>query len=122
MMVQLADGRLRSIPRLITDLAVEPLARATDSNGDGLRVSVRTLLPLAHFLTARSSSLEEIGDARAASRDAGSLDPSRSGGIGAAPNPASGLEEASRERQNANRMRRRRYDEEDGGDGREGAR
>ena len=122
MMVRLPDGRSRSIPRSITDLAVEPSARVMDSNENALRISVRTLLPLAHFLTARSSSLEEIGDARAASGDAGSLDPSSPGGIGAASNPASGLEEALCERKSADCVRRGRHGEEDGGGGGQGAR
>jgi hypothetical protein len=119
---RLADGRLRSVPRSITDLAAEPLAGSADSNGDALRISVRTLLPLAHFLTARLSSLEEIGDARAASGDAGSLDLSRPGRIGAAPNSTSRLEEAFGERQNADRVRCGRHGEKDGGDGGQGAR
>jgi hypothetical protein len=115
--VRLPDGRSRSIPKSITDLAVEPLAGTTDSNDEALRISVSTLLPLAHFLTARSFSLEEIGDACAASRDVGSPDlfcPER---IGATANPASGLEEAFCERQNADRVRRGRHGEKDGGDG-----
>jgi hypothetical protein len=87
-----------------------------------MRISVRTLLPLAHFLTARSSSLEEIGDACAASGDVGSPGLSCPERIGAARNPASGLEEAFAERQNADRMRHRRYGEKDGGAGGQGAR
>ena len=122
MMVRLPYGRSRSIPRSITDLAVEPSAGTTDSNEDALRISVRTLLPLAHFLTARSSSLEEIGDACAASGNVGSPDLSCPERIGATPNPASGLEEAFFERQNADRLRRGRHGEEDGGDGGQGAR
>ncbi len=121
-MVRLPDGRSRSIPRSITDLAAEPSARVTDSSENALRISVRTLLPLAHFVTARSSSLAEIGDARATSRDAGSLDPSSPGGIGAESNPASGLEEALCERKSAGGVRRGRDGEEDGGDGGQGAR
>jgi hypothetical protein len=120
-MVRLADGRLRSIPRSITDLAVEPSVGATDSNKDALRISVRTLLPLAHFLTARFSSLEEIGDARAASGDVGFPDLSCPERIGATPNPAASLEEAFCERQNADRVRRRRHGEKNGGDGYQGA-
>jgi hypothetical protein len=121
-MVRLPDGRSRSIPRSITDLAVEPSAGTTDSNQDTLRISVRTLLPLAHFLTARSSSLEETGDACAASGDVGSPDLSCRERTGAAPNPVSGLEEAFCERQNADRVRRSRHGEKDGGDGGQGAR
>ena len=122
MVVRLPDGRSRSIPRSITDLAVEPSAGTADLNENAMRISVRTLLPLAHFLTARSSSLDEIGDACAVSGDVGSPDLSRLEGIGAARNPASGLEEAFAERQNADRMRHRRYDEKDSGAGGEGAR
>jgi hypothetical protein len=87
-----------------------------------MRISVRTLLPLAHFLTARSSSLEEIGDACAASGDVGSLDLSCPERNGAAPNSASGLEEAFAERQNADRMRHRRHGKKDGGAGGKGVR
>jgi hypothetical protein len=87
-----------------------------------MRISVRTLLPLARFLTARSSSLEEIGDACAASGDVGSPDLSCPERNGAAPNPASDLEEAFAERQNADRVRRRRHGEKDGGAGSRGAR
>jgi hypothetical protein len=87
-MVRLPDGRSRSIPRSITDLGVEPSAGTTDSNEDALRISVRTLLPLAYFLTARSSSLEEIGDACAGSGDVGSPDFSCPERIGATANPA----------------------------------
>src|ERR1700675_3767268 len=63
-MVRLPDGRRRSIPRSITNLAAEPFTQVNDSIEESLRISVRTLLPLAHFLTARSTSLEEIGDER----------------------------------------------------------
>jgi hypothetical protein len=119
-MVRLPDGRSRSIPRSITDLAVEPSAGTTDSNKDALRISVRTLLPLAHFLTARPSSLEEIGDACAASGDVGFPDLSCPRRIGAAPNSTAGLEEAFCERQNADCVRRRRHGEKNGGDGDQG--
>jgi hypothetical protein len=121
-MVRLPDGRSRSIPRSITDLAVEPSARVTDSSENALRISVRTLLPLGHFLTARSSSLEEIGDARAVSGDAGFPDISCPERIGVTPTPAAGLEEAFVERQNADRVRRGRDGEKDGGDGGQEAR
>ena len=117
MMVRLPDGRSRSIPRSITDLGVEPSAGTTDSNEDALRISVRTLLPLAYFLTARSSSLEEIGDACAGSGDVGSPDFSCPERIGATANPAPGLEAAFCERQNADRVRCGRHGEKDGGDG-----
>ncbi len=121
-MVRLPDGRSRSIPRSITDLALEPSARTVDSTENAVRVSVRTLLPLAHFLTARLSSLEEIGDACAASGDIGSPDLTCSERIGAAPNPASGLDEAFAARQNADRKRPRRHGEKDGGADSQGAR
>ena len=87
-----------------------------------MRISVRTLLPLAHFLTARSSSLEEIGDACAVSGDVGSLDLSCPERKGAVPNSTSGLEEAFAERQNADRMRHRRHGEKDGDPDDKGAR
>ena len=122
MVVRLPDGRSRSISRSITDLAVEPSAGTADSNEDALRISVRTLLPLAHFLTARSSSLEEIGDACATSGDVGSPDISCPERIGVTPNPAPGLEEAFGERQNADRVRCGRHGEKDGGDDGQGAR
>ena len=121
-MVRLADGRSRSIPRSITDLATEPFEKAADSIEESLRISVRTLLPLAQYLTARSSSLEVIGDARAASQDANSLDPSHPGRIGAASIAASRLEEALPERQTAGRVHRRRHGQTDGGKGHRGAR
>ena len=120
-MVRLPDGRSRSISRSITDLSVEPSAGTTDSNKDALRISVRTLLPLAQFLTERSSSLEEIGDACAAPGNVGFPDLSWPKRIGAAPNPAASLEEAFCERQNADRVRRRRHGEKNGGDGGQGA-
>jgi len=93
-MVRLPDGRRRSIPRSITNLAAEPFTQVNDSIEESLRISVRTLLPLAHFLTARSTSLEEIGDERA---------------VGAESAPAPALEEALRDRQAAVSLRRRRH-------------
>jgi hypothetical protein len=96
-MVRLPDGRRRSIPRSITDLAAEPFTQVHDSIEQSLRISVRTLLPLAHFLTARSTSLEEIGDERAASPDADALDHAGSGAVGAESAPAPALEEALRD-------------------------
>jgi hypothetical protein len=58
-MVRLPDGRLRSIPRSITDLAREPFSQGRDSIEESCRVSVRTLLPLASFL-ARLHQLAPI--------------------------------------------------------------
>ena len=76
---------------------------------------MRTLLPLAHFLTARSSSLEEIGDERAASPDADALDHAGSGSIGGADSVlAPTLEESLRDRQAASSLRRRRHGQADG--------
>src|ERR1700693_3226424 len=108
-MVRLPDGRRRSIPRSITNLAAEPFTQVNDSIEESLRISVRTLLPLAHFLTARSTSLEEIGDERAASPDADALDHAGSGAVGAESAPAPALEEALRDRQAAGSLRRRRH-------------
>jgi hypothetical protein len=108
-MVRLPDGRRRSIPRSITDLAAEPFTQVHDSIDQSLRISVRTLLPLAYFLTARSTSLEEIGDERAASPDADALDHAGSGAVGAESAPAPALEEALRDRQAAVSLRRRRH-------------
>ena len=108
-MVRLPDGRRRSIPRSITNLAAEPFTQVNDSIEESLRISVRTLLPLAHFLTARSTSLEEIGDERAASPDADALDHAGSGAVGAESAPAPALEEALRDRQAAGSLRCRRH-------------
>src|SRR5580658_6645807 len=108
-MVRLPDGRRRSIPRSITNLAAEPFTQVNDSIEESLRISVRTLLPLAYFLTARSTSLEEIGDERAASPDADALDHAGSGAVGAESAPAPALEEALRDRQAAVSLRRRRH-------------
>jgi hypothetical protein len=113
-MVRLPDGRRRSIPRSITNLATEPFTQVHDSVEQSLRISVRTLLPLAHFLTARSTSLEEIGDERAASPDADALDHAGSGAVGAESAPAPALEEALRDRQAAGSLRRRRHGQADG--------
>jgi hypothetical protein len=113
-MVRLPDGRRRSIPRSITDLAAEPFTQVHDSIEQSLRISVRTLLPLAHFLTARSTSLEEIGDERAASPDADALDHAGSGSICAESTAAPTLEEALRDRQAAGSLRRRRHGQADG--------
>jgi hypothetical protein len=114
-MVRLPDGRRRSIPRSITNLATEPFTQVHDSVEQSLRISVRTLLPLAHFLTARSTSLEEIGDERAVSPDADALDHAGSGAVGAESTPAPALEEALRDRQAAGSLRRRRHGQADGG-------
>src|SRR5580658_9287296 len=60
-------------------------------------------------LTARSTSLEEIGDERAASPDADALDHAGSGAVGAESAPAPALEEALRDRQAAVSLRCRRH-------------
>ena len=115
-MVRLPDGRRRSIPRSITDLAGEPFSNGLDDSiEESLRISVRTLLPLAHFLTARSSSLEETGDERAASPDADPLDYSGSGSRCAGSASASAVEMASGGGQKAVGVRRRRHGQADGG-------
>jgi hypothetical protein len=68
--VQLPDGRRRSILRSVTDLATEPSPQDLDSTEEGLRVSVRTLLPLARLLAALRPLIEENGDDGATSFDA----------------------------------------------------
>ena len=60
--VQLPDGRTRSLLRSITDLEMEHSSAGQDSPEQSLRVSVRTLLPLARLLAARSPSQEGTGD------------------------------------------------------------
>lgn len=60
--VQLPDGRRRSVLRSITDLEMEHSPAGRDSSEQSLRVSVRTLLPLARLLAARSPSQEGTDD------------------------------------------------------------
>ena len=60
--VQLPDGRTRSLLRSITDLEMEHSPAGADSPEQTLCVSVRTLLPLARLLAARSPSREGTGD------------------------------------------------------------
>ena len=120
-MVRLPDGRRRSIPRSITDLAGELFPKGpNDSIEESLRISVRTLLPLAHIVTARSSSLEETGDERAASPDGDSLDYPGSGSHRAGSAGPSAVEVAVGGRQNAVGVRRRRHGQADGGERRAG--
>jgi hypothetical protein len=64
------DGRRRSILRSITDLGSEPFPEGRDSVDQSLRVSVRTLLPLARILAARPLSAEGICDASVSFVDA----------------------------------------------------
>jgi hypothetical protein len=113
-MVLLPDGRRRSILRSITDLAVETFGQTHDSIEESLRVSVRTLLPLARFLALRSPSFEEIGDEHVARLDADTLDEPRSGigSVDSSPTPTVG--EPLRGRQDADGVRRRRYGQTDG--------
>jgi hypothetical protein len=66
--VRLPDGRRRSILRSITDLGSEPFPEGRDSVDQSLRVSVRTLLPLARILAARP--LSGICDASVSFADA----------------------------------------------------
>jgi hypothetical protein len=68
--VRLPDGRRRSILRSITDLGSEPFPEGRDSVDQSLRVSVRTLLPLARILAARPLSAEGICDASVSFVDA----------------------------------------------------
>ena len=120
-MVLLPDGRRRSIPRSITDLAVEPFGESHDSIEESLRVSVRTLLPLARFLTVRSSSFEEIGDEHVARLDADTFDGPRSG-IGSVDSSlAPTVDEPLRGLQDAGGVRRRRHGQTDGRKGSGGA-
>ncbi len=60
--VLLSDGRTRSLLRSITDLEMEHSPAGQDPPEQSLRVSVRTLLPLARLLAARSPSQEGTGD------------------------------------------------------------
>ena len=62
LVVRLSDGRKRSIPRSITQLVAQPFHSSKDSIEAGLRVSVRTLIPLAKYLASRSTSTDVIGD------------------------------------------------------------
>ena len=61
-MVQLPDGRRRSVLRSITDLEMEHSPAGRDSSEQSLRVGVRTLLPLVRLLAARSPSQEGTDD------------------------------------------------------------
>ena len=98
-LVSLPDGRKRSIPRSITDLGREPFRNHHDSIEESLRISVRTLLPLAHFLAARSSAPEGNGDERAASLDADASDSSGAQAIGIGAAAAAAVEGTFGERQ-----------------------
>jgi hypothetical protein len=118
--VRLPDGRRRSIPRSMTDLAGEPFQKAHDSIEESLRISVRTLLPLADYLAARSYSLEETGDERAASPDAARIDCSGSESRCAGSTSASAVEGSFQDRQGAVGVRRRRHSQADGGERRGG--
>lgn len=60
--LQLPDGRRRSVLRSITDLEMEHSQAGGGSPEQSLRVSVRTLLPLARLLAARSPSQEGTDD------------------------------------------------------------
>ncbi len=116
-MIRLPDGRRRSIPRSITDLTVEPLPKSDDSIEQSLRISIRTLLPLTRYLTARSSSLEEIGDERAASPEGDMPAGPGSGNDGVDSTSTSSVEEPLRGQQAADRVCRRRHGQADGGKG-----
>jgi hypothetical protein len=77
LVVRLPDGRKRSLLRSITDLegGAEPFPNGHDSVEESLRVSVRTLLPLAHFLASRSASVEGSGNDHASSSVAKGKEP-----------------------------------------------
>jgi hypothetical protein len=58
--VELADGRRRSLPRSVTDLD-QPSPTLAPSVSDLPRISARTLLPLArHLMATLASSAEEV--------------------------------------------------------------
>ncbi len=107
-LVRLPDGRRRSIPRSITDLAKEPFQNRHDSIEESLRVSVRTLLPLAHFLAARPSALEGNGDESAASPHADAADSSNAQVVGLGEATAPAVERNLRVREDAARLHHRR--------------
>jgi hypothetical protein len=79
--IALPDGRRRSVRRSITDLVG---ADSTNRLGEALRVSVRTLLPLAqHLATMITASAQKvIGNGQTLSLEPGDRFPNR-----AAPEP-----------------------------------
>jgi len=113
MVVRLPDGRRRSILRSITDLGSEPFPEGRDSVDQSLRVSVRTLLPLARILAARPLSAEGICDASVSFVDADA--PTRSGRKITSGGPHSGgtLGSVTSGSQDAGRLDCREYDEAD---------
>jgi hypothetical protein len=120
--VRLPDGRRRSIPRSITDLAKEPFSHSGDSIEESSRISVRTLLPLASFLAARLPLLEGIGDDCAASFGPDALDESGPDKIGIGSYSAPTLAESAGRQQESDCIDPRRYGEADGHDRSGGAR
>jgi hypothetical protein len=120
--VRLPDGRRRSIPRSITDLAREPFPRGRDSIEESCRVSVRTLLPLASFLAARLPLLEGIGDDCAASFGPDALDESGPDTIGIGSHSAATLADSAGRQQEPDCVDPRRYGEADGDERSGGAR
>lgn len=60
--VSLPDGRHRAIPRSATNLREEPTPQTSDRPLS--RISVRTILPLAHFIQSKVHSLEENSHAQ----------------------------------------------------------
>jgi len=106
----------------MTDLAREPFSQGRDSIEESSRISVRTLLPLASFLTARLPLLEGIGDDCAASLGPDALDESRSdtNGIGSHSTPT--LAESAGRQQEPDCVDPRQYGETDGRDRSRGAR
>jgi hypothetical protein len=119
--VRLLDGRQRSIPRSITDLGSEPFPEGRDSVDQSLRVSVRTLLPLARLLAARPSSAEGICDGCVSSFDADAL-PEPEGKTACGGSDSGGaLEGIAGGNQEPSRLDPREYDEADGSGRSEGA-
>ena len=111
-MVRLPDGRRRSISRSITDLGSEPIPEGRDSVDQSLRVSVRTLLPLARLLAARPPSAEGVCDGCVSSFDAdtksdGKITSGGSDSIGTLGGVTGGS-------QKPGRLNPREYDEADG--------
>jgi hypothetical protein len=121
-MVRLPDGRRRSIPRSITDLAREPFPRGQDSIEEGCRISVRTLLPLASFLAARLPLLEGIGYDCAASSGPDALAESSPDAIGVDSPSAPAVAEPAGKQKEPDRVDPRRHGEADGRERTKGAR
>jgi hypothetical protein len=109
--VCLPDGRQRSILRSITDLGSEPFPEGRDSVDQSLRVSVRTLLPLARILAARPLSAEGICNAGVEADAPTWSDRKITSGGSDTGGTLGGLTSGS---QDAGRLDCREYDEADG--------